>query len=181
MQYSQPITRDAISENQSTCGLDSAVTKVSPQLRSLSNEPNHIGGKIQTLITSNVWDSNSATSAVVADGLKSLIGRDLFDHLVLAVTQSSLVKGNQVIIISSSSEFKEHIAKKFPNLFSRIGRSKNHVAKSSFHKNFQTRHQKSRRIPINHQDEVNKELQKLLDKKHIKNFLVALTNTLFPP
>ena len=102
----------------------------------------------------------------MADGLKSLIGRDLFNQLGLAVTQSTLIKGNSVNNITSP-EFKEQIAKKFPCLVSRIGRSKSHVAKSNFHKNFQPRHQKGRRIPINLQDKVNTELRKLLAEKHI--------------
>ena len=95
--------------------------KVSPQLRTFSNEPIHIEGKIQTPITSNSRTSNSATSTVVADGFKTLFGRDLFYQLGLAVTQSSSFQGNKVNNLSSSSEFKEHIAKNFPNLISRIG------------------------------------------------------------
>ena len=64
-------------------------------------------------------------------------------------------------------EFKEQIAKFFPEVISRIGRSKNHVAKSKFHKDFRPRHQKRRRIPIYLQGKVNKELKKLLDENHI--------------
>ena len=138
--------------------------RVSPQLRTFSNEPIHLEGKIQTPITSNGWTSNSATFTVVADGHKSLIGRDLFDQLGLAVTQSSSFQSNQVNNLSSSSEFKYPTAKNFPNLISRVGRSENHVAKSNFHKDFQPRHQKGRCIPINLQDKNNKELAKLLDK-----------------
>ena len=44
---------------------------------------------------------------------------------------------------------------------------KSHVAKSKFHKDFQLRHQKGRRIPINLQEKVNTELRKLLAEKHI--------------
>ena len=135
--------------------------KLRPQLRTFSNEPIHIEGKIQNLITSNGWTLNSATSRVVADGRKSLIVRDLFNHMALAVTQSSSVQGNRVNAISSSSEFKEHIATNYPNLILRIGRSKNYVVKSNFHKDFQPRHQTGRRIPINVQDKVNRELKKL--------------------
>ena len=72
--------------------------KVSPQLRTFSNEPIHIKGKIQTPITSNGCTSNSATFTVVADGLKSLVGRDLFDHLGLAVTQSSSVQDEDTVM-----------------------------------------------------------------------------------
>ena len=83
------------------------------------------------------------------------------------MTQSTSLEGNRVNNISSSSEFKKQIAKTFPELISRIGRSKNHVAKFKFHKDFQPRHQKGRRVPINLQDKVKNELKKLLDKKHI--------------
>ena len=139
----------------------------SPQLLTFSNEPIQVEGKKQYPITSNGWTCDSATFTVVAQGLKSLIGRDLFDQLGLAVTQSTSQKGNRVKNISSP-EFKEQIAKTFPELISRIGRSKNHGAKSKFHKYFQPRHQKGRSIPINLQEKVNIELKKFLDEKNIK-------------
>ena len=139
---------------------------MTPQLRTFSNEPIQVEGKIQAPITSKGWTCDLAIFTVVADGLKSLFGRDLFYKLGLAVTQSTSQKSNRVNNISSP-EFKEHIAKIFPELISRIGRSKNHVAKSKFHKDFQPRHQKGRRIPINLQEKVNIELKKLLDEKHI--------------
>ena len=122
--------------------------KVSSQIRTLSNEPIQVEGKIQSPVTSKGWTSDSATFTVVADGLMSLIGRDLIEQLGLAVAQSASQKGNRVNNISSP-EFKEQIAKTFPELISRIGRSKNHVAKSKFYKDFQPRHQKRRRIPMN--------------------------------
>ena len=142
---------------------------VSPQLQTFSNEPIHFEGKIQSPITSKGWNCDAAIFTVVADGLKSLIGRDLFGKLGLAVTQSTSQKGNRVNNISSS-EFKEQIAKTFPELISRIGRSKNHVARSKFYKDFQPRHQTGIRIPINLQEKVNIELKKLLDEKYIIKF-----------
>ena len=141
----------------------------------------HIEGKMQSPITSNGWTFDSAKFTVVADGLRSLIGRDLFDQLGLAVTKSSSPKGKLVNNISSSSEFKEQIAKTFPNLVSCIGRSKNQVAKSNVHKDFEPRHQKGRRIPINLQDKVNKELKKLLDGKHIIKFSSCPDNCFLSP
>ena len=62
--------------------------------------------KKQTPITSNGWTSNSATCTVVADGLRSLIGRDLFDNLDLAVIQPSSSQGNQVNNIPINLEVK---------------------------------------------------------------------------
>ena len=140
--------------------------KKSPQLRTFSNEPIQVEGKIQSPIKSKGWTRDSALFTVAADGLKSIIGRDLFVQLRLAVTQSTSQKRNRVNNISSP-EFKEHIAKTFPELILRIGRSKNHMAKSNFHKDFQPRHRKIRRMPINLQEEVKNELKKLLDEKHI--------------
>ena len=137
-----------------------------PQLRTFSNEPIQVEGKIQVPVKSKGWACDTANFTVVADDLKSLIGRDLFDQLGLAVTQSTFLKGNSINNIASP-EFKEQIAKTFPGLVSRIGRSKSHVSKSKFHKDFQPRHQKGRRISINLQDKVNAELRKLLAEKHI--------------
>ena len=59
------------------------------------------------------------------------------------------------------------------------------MAKSIFHKDFQPRHQKGRRIPSNLQDKVNTELKKLLDEKHKiklsscpdKNFISPIVTT----
>ena len=41
---------------------------------------------------------DTATFTIVADGLKSLIGRDLFDQLGLAVTQSTLQKDEETVM-----------------------------------------------------------------------------------
>ena len=118
-----------------------------PQLRNFWNEPIQVAGKIQAPVTSKGWACDTANFTVVADGLKSFIGRD----------------------------------KTFPSLVSRIGRSKSHVAKSKFHKDFQPRHQKGRRIPINLQDKVIAELRKLLAEKHIIKLSSCLDNYFISP
>ena len=137
------------------------------RLHNFSNDPIQVKGKIQSSITSNGWTCDSATFTVVAHVLKSLIGRDLFDQFGLAVAQSTSHKGTRVNNIPSSPEFKEQIAKTFPELISGIGRSKNHVAKSKFQKDFKPRHQKSRHIPNILQEKVNNELKNVLDETHI--------------
>ena len=183
MQYSQSLTRVASGTKQFSRFWISE--KVFPQLRTFSNKPIRIEGKIQSPITSSGRTFDSATFFFEADGLKSLIGRNLFHQLGLAVTQSTSLKGNLVNNISSSSEFKEQISKIFPELLSRIGRSKNHIAKSKCHKKLQPSHQKVRRIPINLQDKVNIELKKLVGltdmpaeiRKAMDYTLIGLKNT----
>ena len=70
--------------------------------------------------------------------------------------------------ITSQCQFKTRIAKQFPQLMTRIGRSKIHIVKSKFHRNFQPKHQKGRTVPINLQERVNNEIKKLLEEGDIE-------------
>ena len=106
---------------------------------------------------------------VAKDGLKPLICRDLFEALGISITQTlSPNEGSMVNTITTQCPFKARIANQFPQLNSRIGRSKIHIVRSKFHKNFQPKYQKGRRVPINLQDQVNSEIKKLLEKGHIE-------------
>ena len=66
--------------------------------------------------------------------------------------------------ITSQCPFKTRIAKQFHQLITRIGRSKIHIVKSKFHRNFQPNNQKGRRVPINLQERVNIEIKNFLKK-----------------
>ena len=70
--------------------------------------------------------------------------------------------------ITSQCPFKTRIAQQFPQLITRFGRSKIHIVKSNFHRHFQPKHQKGRRVPINLQERVNTEIKKLLAEGHIE-------------
>ena len=124
---------------------------------------------IQAPIASKGWRIEDAEFVVVRDGLKPLIGRDLFDALGISVTQTpNSNEGSMVNAITPQCPFKSPIAKQFPQLISRIGRSKIRIVKSKFHKSFQPKHQKGRRVPINLQEGVNSEIKKLLEEGHIE-------------
>ena len=85
------------------------------KLRTFSKESIQIEGKIQNPVMGNGWNTRFASFTVVADGLKPLTGCDLFEQLAFTVTQSTSQKGYQANFISPHSEFKEHIAFKFPD------------------------------------------------------------------
>ena len=80
---------------------------------------------------------------------------------------------------------KKQIAIDFPDLISRIGKSKVHRVRSKFHKNYTPSHQKGRRVPINLLDKVSDELKKLTEQGHIeklqecsdKNFISPIVIT----
>ena len=96
----------------------------------------------------------------MADGHRPLLGRDLFPVLGLSIQQSD----NQTTINQVEQEYcpiKKQIATDFPDLISRIGKSKVHFVRSKFHKNYDPLHQKGRRVPINLLDKVSDELKKL--------------------
>ena len=128
-------------------------TATAQELKTFANETITITGMIQAPIQSCGWLIEDAEFVVVKDGLKPLIGRDLFEALGFSITQTVCSnEGSMVNTITTQCSFKTHIANQLPQLFSRIGRSKIHIVKSKFHRNFQPKHQNGRRVPINLQD-----------------------------
>ena len=153
-------------------------------MKTFSNEPTHTVGILQTSIQSGNWYANPIEIQVMADGHRSLLGRNLFPALGLSIQQSN----NQMIINQVEQEYcpiKKQIAIDFPDLISRIGKSKVHTVRSKFHKNYTPSHQKGRRVPINLLDKVSDELKRLREQGHIeklqecsdKNFISTIVIT----
>ena len=137
------------------------------QLKTISNEPIQTLGILQTSIQSNNWYANPIKIQVVTDGHRSLLGRDLFPALGLSIQQSN----NQKTVNQVDQEYcpiKKQIATDFPDLISRIGKSKVLTVRSKFHKNYTPSNQKGRRVPINLLDKVSDELKKLSEQGHIE-------------
>ena len=124
-------------------------------------------GILQTSIQSSNWYPNPIEIQVVADGHRSLLGRDLFPALGLSIHQSN----NHITINQVDQEYcpiKKQIAVDYPDLISRIGKSKVHTVRSKFHKHYTPSHQKGRRVPINLLHKVSAELRKLSEQGHIE-------------
>ena len=71
---------------------------------------------IQAPIESNGWRLEEAEFVVVRDGLKPLVGRDLFDALGVSVTQIPKNEGSMVNTITSQCPFKRVLQNNFLNL-----------------------------------------------------------------
>ena len=137
------------------------------QLKTFSNEPIHTVGIFQTSIQSSNWYANPIEIQVVANGHRSMLGRDLFPALGLSIQPSN----NQMIINRVEQDYcsiKKQIAIDFPDLISRIGKSKVHTLRSKFHNNYTPSHEKGRRVRINLLDKVSDELKKLAEQGHIE-------------
>ena len=140
-------------------------TAPAQDLKTIANEPIPVVGMMQAPIGSNGWRTEEAEFVDVKDGLKPLIGRDLFEILGIAITQTLCSdEGSMVKTITNQYPYKARIANQFPQLLSRIGRSKFHIVKSKFHKSFQPKHQKDRRVPINLQTELTMKLKNFSKK-----------------
>ena len=154
------------------------------QLKTFSNETIQTLGILQTSIRRNNWYANPIEIQVVTDGHRPLLCRDLFPALGLSIQQSN----NQTTVNQVDHEYcpiKKQIATDFPDLISRIGKSKVHTIRSKFHRNYTPSHQKGRRVPINLLDKKSDELKKLSEQGQIeklqecsdKNFISPIVIT----
>ena len=147
-------------------------------------------GTLNCDVQCNGWNAGRADLIVVPNNHRALIGRDLFQGLGIQVNQhtSPNSEGKNVAMIENldSQNLKQLIAKQFPGLVKRIGRSVNHTVKSKFKTNFTPIHQRGRRVPIHLQNQVEQELKKLqengniikLDKCSDKNFISPIVITI---
>ena len=117
------------------------------QLKTFSNELIQTLGILQTSIRSNNWYANPIEIQVVTDGHRSLLGRDFFPARGLSIQQSNSPRTVNPVE-QEHCPVKKQIATDFPDLISRIGKSKLHTVRSKFHKYYTSSHQKGRRVPI---------------------------------
>ena len=137
------------------------------EIKSFSNDSVKPLGTLKTPVRCNDWKIQKATIMVVADGFRPSLGRDLFDQLGIIISQKPCPNVG-VNNIDQTWAIKRSLAKEFPELISRIGKSKHHTVNSKLHKNDRLTHQKGRKVPIHFQPKVKIEFEKLLNDGHIE-------------
>ena len=137
------------------------------ELKSFSNDIVQPLGNLKTPVKFNDWSIQKAKITVVADGFRPILGRDLFDQLGITISQKPCPQ-TEVNNIDPPCAITKSLTKKFPDLISRIGKSKNYTVNSKFHKNYRVIHQKGRKVLIHLQPKVKIELEKLLNEGHIE-------------
>ena len=103
--------------------------KKSLELKSFSNDIVQPLGTLKTPVKCNDWNIQKAKITVVADGFRPILGRDLFDQLGITISQKPCPK-TEVNNIDQPCAIKRSLAKEFPDLISRNGKSKNHTVNS---------------------------------------------------
>ena len=71
------------------------------------------------------------------------------------------------LITTSNQKTTHKIFPKFPHLCTRLGRSKNHIAKPTFKQYFKRTQRKPRKVPLHPIDKLEIELKNLIEDKRI--------------
>ena len=108
---------------------------------------------------------------VVGHKTNNLMGRDVLQNLGITLQQkSNNSTGNKIksiSLIETEKNIIKWIYDKYPHLCTRLGKSKNHVAKSMLKQNHAPIQQKGRRVPLHLLEKVEVELEKLIKDKQI--------------
>ena len=120
------------------------------EFRCFNNNKIDIIGTIQVDITSGSSTAKNRTILLVNNNTINIMWRDIMDQLGLRLTMTTTNKGeNNLFNISNTHQrITKWIFNKYPHLCTRLERSKNHVAKSTFKKEFHPTQHKGRRIAL---------------------------------
>ena len=135
-----------------------------------NNNRINILGKVAVTMSLNGWAAPAQVS-VISGNHQSILGRDLMGTLGLELMQRKKVMG--ITGEGSSQEEEEYdelqtcFCKLYPNLFTRIGKIRNAKVRAEFFENLKPIQQKGRMVPISLQDEVDKEIHRLINEGHI--------------
>ena len=113
------------------------------ELKSFSNKIIETLGTLKTPVRCNDWKIQKTKIAVVADGFRPILGRDLFDQLGITISKKPCPNKEEKTV-ETPFVIKQSLAKEFPELFSRIGKSKHHTVNSKFYRNYRVTHQNGR-------------------------------------
>ena len=123
------------------------------QCKSFNNSNNiKIKGLINLELQSGSWSASTGQVSVVGHNTSNLMGRDILQKLVISVHQAQNPSpGNHIYSVSNievEQNIIERVFSKYLHLFTRTGKSKNHIARSVFKPNHTPNQQKGRQVPL---------------------------------
>ena len=136
-----------------------------------NNNQIKIEGELILTLQSGSWTAQNCRILVVGHKTNNLMWRDVLQKLGITLQQKqckSPVKNiNSIASIETETNTIKWIYNKFPHLCTRLGKSKNHIAKSIFKQNHTPIQQKGRRIPLPLLEKVEIELENLIQNNQI--------------
>ena len=113
------------------------------ELKSFSNEIVETLRTFKTPVRRNDWKLQKAKFTVVADGFRPNLVHELFDQLGTTISQKPF-PNIEINNIETPCAIKKSLAKEFPDLISRIGKSKHLTVNSKFLRNCRVTHKKEK-------------------------------------
>ena len=139
------------------------------KIKCFNNQDVPIIKQIQMELHSGTRTAKNCNILGVKHRSQNLMGRDVLSKLGITLTQQQ-TEGKKVFNINENiieQNITKWIFKKYPHLCTRLGRSKNHIAKSIMKKEKTPTQHKGRRVPLHLVEKVEHELQKLIEDKQI--------------
>ena len=150
-----------------------------------NKKPIKLFGSLEIPITSKGWKINNACFLISKNRKRNLLKLNLHEQLGIETVQRkpaevSLAEEEQEL--DPTSQFwRDYFVKRYPNVFSRLGRSKNHKVFTNFKDPLVPRQVKGQKIPIHLQDRVTAEIKKLIKDKHIGKLKKCTTDHFIAP
>ena len=107
---------------------------------------------------------------VAKEGTKALIGRDWLKQLQYEITPTQMTADNSIMRITEieMDEEGQRVSENFPRLFIREGKINKFKLTTQFEPNLKPSQQRGRRIPIQLQEAVNEEINRMIKKGKIE-------------
>ena len=142
---------------------------LSAQFVDYNKRPILILGALKANLLSAGWEVLGAPLLVTERRMRCILGLDLQGKLGIQTTQKPAPTRRSrfdVLLCEQSEGWKQKFCIQFKYLFDRQGESKNHTVNTKFKYPLCPIQEKGRRVPIQVQDEVQSELEKLLAKTY---------------
>ena len=106
--------------------------------RCFNNSDIAIKGVLHMELKSGSWNAKNCKILVVDNKTNNIMGRDVLAKLgiTLKAEKSHGKQGHTILNIQTEKNIIKWIFQKYPHLCTRLGRSKNHIAKSLFRQNY---------------------------------------------
>ena len=134
----ESVAKDLIGKHQ-----DASISKFTEKTKykCFNNQEIQIKGVLNITLSSGSWKATNCKILLVNNLPQNVMGRDILRKLGIHLSASKPI-GKTVGLISDTTieqKLTKWIFKKYPHLCTRIGRSKNHMAKSTLKENFSPR------------------------------------------
>ena len=141
------------------------------EFRCFNNHKIEVTGLIQVDITSGSSNAKNCTILLVNKNTINIMHYGKRRHGPTGPTPNNFnakqKSAKKLLNVSNTHQrISKRIFTKYPQLCTRLGRSKNHGTNPTFKNDFQPTQHKGQRIPLHLTEKVERELKKLIDEKH---------------